>query len=240
MLHFSHLNLLITITMVYFQHISIASFIFLSFRKAKSTRTPLSLGYHGNIVALWWVWGENPPLLRNGSPGLWLQWNRLLTSLSDQGEAAAGVREDRGAPGGFGFRPDLPPQPLQWRLLPSAAQLPPGQSAHVHWSSTFPNHGPRKVRRLVQKVIAMTQKTCCSTCVYWHASHTIPALKHTRGPSTSCLMLACSSGTTAMRFSWRPREQVSKTPPHLQYDDVYTHIYHSVHVRPVKRLVFWF
>lgn len=29
----------------------------MSFREAKSSKTPLSLGYHGNIVDLWWVGG---------------------------------------------------------------------------------------------------------------------------------------------------------------------------------------
>lgn len=37
-------------------------------------------------------------------------------------------------------------------------------------------------------------------------------------PSTSCLMLVCSSGTMAMHFSWRPRELVSNlTLPQLEY-----------------------
>lgn len=49
-------------------------------------------------------------------------------------------------------------------------------------------------------------------------------------------MLVCSSGTMAMRFSWRPRELVSNlTLPHLEY--VY-HYYHLVPVRPINKLVF--
>lgn len=57
----------------------------------------------------------------------------------------------------------------------------------------------------------------------------ITALKDMLRPSTSCLMLACSSGTMAMHFSWRPRELVSDfTVPHLR----------SVVVRPIKSLLF--
>ena len=53
-----------------------------------------------------------------------------LSCDCEQGEAAAGIREDGGAAGGFRFGPDLPTQPLSRRLLPSPTQLPTGKSGH--------------------------------------------------------------------------------------------------------------
>lgn len=64
------------------------------------------------------------------------------------------------------------------------------------------------------------------TCVL----HTITASEDTLRPSTSCPMLVCSSGTMATHSSWRPRELVSNLTLY--------HHYYSVHVRPIKRLVF--
>ena len=61
-----------------------------------------------------------------------------------------------------------------------------------------------------------TEGLCRIVCDIWVSEddfntclHAITAFEDMLRPSISCLMLVCSSGTMATRFSWRPRELVS-------------------------------
>lgn len=65
---------------------------------------------------------------------------------SPQGAPGPRTGYHRGALGGLGFRPDVLPQPVQWRLLPCAAGLHRGPEPPGLQPSCIQGPGPGKVR----------------------------------------------------------------------------------------------